>query len=315
MLSKGNIMNKLFRAATAAAVALGLSAAPALAERLNPGARGTYGEVRLQSGFSPDPHNVSVNAGGTIDAASAIGANCTGMIAGRPDFSLRYTAGSLPLYISAQSESDTTLVIRTPSGAYVCDDDSGGELDPLVHLQTPQSGRYQIWVGRFGEGATDTPRATIGISEIGGQSASADSGDAGQRPDASLTPAYGVLALTSGFSNDPRTVAIQAGGSYNANQLGAGCTGFVARAPDYRVNYTAGSLPLIFSVSASADTTLVINGPNGQWVCDDDGGNNGLNPMVRFDHPTAGQYDVWVGTYAAGAMQSSTLYISELTSQ
>ncbi|MET0183705.1 MAG: hypothetical protein ABW199_12555, partial [Caulobacterales bacterium] len=314
MSAKDSTMKNTIRAAFAAALAAGLCAAPALAENLRTNARGTFGEVRLQTGFSPDPHTISVNAGGTIDASSAVGGNCTGMIAARPDFTVRYTAGSLPLYISSTSDSDTTLVVRAPNGTFTCDDDSAGALDPVVHFQTPQSGKYQIWVGRFGTGATDTPRATLGISEIGAQSDDDTASDETQRPDASLTPAYGVLALSAGFNNDPRTVSIQAGGSYNATGLGvAGCTGFIARAPDYRVNYTAGSLPLIFSVAANSDTTLVINGPNGQWQCDDDSGNAGLNPMVRFDQPASGQYDVWVGTYASGATQASTLHISELT--
>ena len=90
-----------------------------------------------------------------------------------------------------------------------------------------------------------------------------------------------------------------------------------SRAPDFRLNWTAGSgaLPLIFSVASEADTTLVINDAQGNWVCDDDGGNAGLNPSISFTAPASGQYDVWVGTYSEGDLQSSTLNISELTSQ
>ena len=111
--------------------------------------------------------------------------------------------------------------------------------------------------------------------------------------------------------------SISAGGSYDASNLQPGCVGFIARAPDYRVNFTAGrgSLPLIFSVNAESDTTLVINDAGGNWVCDDDGGEQGLNPSITFASPASGQYDVWVGTFNEGQLQPSTLHVSELHSQ
>ncbi|MGE3141862.1 MAG: peptidase S1 [Hyphomonadaceae bacterium] len=129
-------------------------------------------------------------------------------------------------------------------------------------------------------------------------------------------PTYGMIQLRSGFTPDPFQTNLQSGGSTDAAQsIGGGCTGWVATAPDYRLNYTPGSLPLIISVNSDQDTTLVINGPDGKWYCDDDGGQKGLNPAVRFEHPAAGQYDIWVGTYGSGQLFQSTLFISELTSQ
>ena len=68
-------------------------------------------------------------------------------------------------------------------------------------------------------------------------------------------------------------------------------------------------------LSGPGNTTLVVNGPNGTWYCDDDGGDNGLNPQLRFTPAQNGRYDIWVGTYAAGATQQSTLHISEVESQ
>jgi len=299
-----------------AAIALGLGAAPAFAQtRLNTGASGTYGQVRLNSGFTPDPHSVTVQAGGTLDASAVAHAACVGNIAARPDFSLRYRAGELPLIISALSDGDTTLVVRAPNGTYSCDDDGAGNLNPVVRFSAPQSGRYQIWVGTF---SAESAPAQLNISEVFvPQVEDAPQGIvSGAGPNPGLEPAYGSLALTAGFLPDPRTVEISAGGNYAASNLGApGCTGFIAAAPDFRLNYTAGSLPLIFSVAAGADTTLVVNTPDGRWHCDDDGGVNGLNPALRFDGPMSGQYDIWVGTYAEGALQQSTLYVSEVSSQ
>ena len=110
-------------------------------------------------------------------------------------------------------------------------------------------------------------------------------------------------------------VAVRSGGEINASTVSQSCAGFISNAPDVRLNYTAGSLPLIISVAADADTTLVVNGPDGSWYCDDDAGAHGLNPMVRFNSPKPGRYDIWVGTYGNASLQPAQLHISELTSQ
>jgi hypothetical protein len=304
-------MTSLGRVLTAAA-ALAVLAAPAYAQNLRTSGTGTYGQIRLNSGFQPDPHNVTLNAGGAIDATRA-SADCVGYVDARPSFTLRYRSGDYPLFIGAVSDADTTIVVRAPNGTWHCDDDSGGALNPLVSWEDPSSGRYQIWVGRFGMQGETAP-AVLHISEVSGPGQMAG----GEGPDYSLNPAYGTIDLVSGFTPDPHTVPIAAGGSIDAAVLGQpGCVGWIARAPDYRVNWTAGSgsLPLIFSVAAEADTTLVINDAQGNWLCDDDGGNGGLNPAITIVAPVSGQYDIWVGTYAQGDLQQSTLHVSELYAQ
>ena len=125
------------------------------------------------------------------------------------------------------------------------------------------------------------------------------------------SPTYGTRVVNTGFTPDPITVNLQSGGDINATRLGGECRGMIARAPDYRVRYTAGTtFPLIISVASDADTTLVINGPDGRWYCNDDA--NGLNPMVRFNRPRSGQYDIWVGTYGNSGLHNAQLGISEL---
>lgn len=293
----------------AAAAAVTLIAAPAYAQRIQSNAQGTFGTVNLVSGFTPDPHVTTVNAGGPIDV-STVSDNCRGFIAERPSFTLNFRKGELPLYIGVAADDDTTLVIRSPNGQWMCDDDSGDNLNPVVSWSQPRNGRYQIWVGRFG--SSELAPAQLYISEIGGPADAVPT----DLPDFTLTPNYGVIDLVSGFQPDPHTVNVTAGGEYNAYQI-PGCVGSISRAPDYRVNFTAGGagLPLIFSASSEADTTLVINDAGGNWVCDDDGGNEGLNPAVTFTSPASGQYDVWVGSYAEGDYPSAVLNVSEVTSQ
>ena len=131
--------------------------------------------------------------------------------------------------------------------------------------------------------------------------------------DFSLNPHFGSVRLSAGFTPDPYNVAVTSGGSIDASRVFSNCRGFISNAPDFRLHYNGqSSLPLIISVDSNADTTLVINGPDGQWWCDDDSG-DGLNPSVRFSRPMAGQYDIWVGTYN-NSYERGTLSISELYS-
>lgn len=301
MTSLGRIM--------AAAAALTLLAAPAYAQQLNSGASGRHGQVTLRAGFEPDPHHATVSAGGVYDA-SQINADCRGYVDTRATYTLRYNnAGDLPLFIGAESDADTTLVVRAPDGTWHCDDDSAGNLNPVVSWETPRSGRYQIWVGRYGV-QNESAAATVHISEVGGPEGGSAQGTAGA-PDYSLDPAYGGVELAAGFMPDPHTVAIAAGGTLDASQI-TGCVGWIAPAPDYRVNWTAGSgqLPLTFHVTSDADTTLVINDAEGNWVCNDDA--DGLNPAVSFENAPSGQYDVWVGTYMQGDLEDSQLHVTEV---
>jgi hypothetical protein len=130
------------------------------------------------------------------------------------------------------------------------------------------------------------------------------------QPDPSLSPTYGSVTLSNGFSPDPFVKSLQAGGSIRTS-LG-GVNSYVARAPDFRLHYTAGSFPLTFSAESSSDTTLLINLPDGSWVANDDGG-AGLNPLLRLSSPRSGRYDIYVGTVGSSAA-SATLRITERSS-
>jgi hypothetical protein len=126
---------------------------------------------------------------------------------------------------------------------------------------------------------------------------------------AGLTANYGEINLRSGFTPDPYRVQVTAGGSVNGGALPGSCTGMISEAPDFEVSYSAGSLPLVFRTLSSSDTTLIINGPDGSWSCDDDSYGDG-DAEVRFNRPQSGTYDVWIGTFGGGT-SSATLLITE----
>lgn len=131
--------------------------------------------------------------------------------------------------------------------------------------------------------------------------------------DYSRAPNYGSVRLSAGFTPDPHRVSITAGGSidaYTGTDLPAACVGKISNAPDYRVTYSnAGGLPLVFRTLSSRDTTLVINGPDGRWSCDDDSYGD-LDAEVRFNRPQSGVYDIWVGTFGEQTA-SATLLVTE----
>lgn len=301
-------MQKILLATVAmgALLAGGASAAQAQDWSLNP----TYGSTSLRAGFTPDPYVINLHSGGSINAATAISSSCRGFIANAPDYRVTYSAGSWPLIFTVNADVDTTLVVNGPDGRWYCDDDGGEGLNPRLQWGSPPSGQYDVYVGTYGN-ASIQPAQLI-ISELTGGQAQAPVNNS--RPDWSLNPTYGSVTLRAGFTPDPYNVAVQSGGSIDASvAVSSSCRGFIAVAPDFRLTYTAGSWPLNISVDSASDTTLVINGPDGQWYCDDDGG-QGLNPSLRWGTPPSGQYDIYIGTYGDASLRNATLSISEVSS-
>ncbi len=123
------------------------------------------------------------------------------------------------------------------------------------------------------------------------------------------TAAFGEIRLSSGFTPDPYSVEITAGGHIDGSDLPGSCLGNIGDAPDFEVTYSAGSFPLVFRTISRADTTLVINGPDGRWYCDDDSFGD-LDAEVRFNRPQSGTYDIWVGVIGDNTARA-TLLITE----
>jgi hypothetical protein len=139
-----------------------LLAAPALAQDLNVSASGAYGHVALSSGFA-SPYKITLPAGGTV-SANGLGDGCTGIISDRAVYSVDYTAGGQPLFFAATAGDDTMLAILAPDGSWHCDDDSYGDRNPLVRIDAPPSGRYQVFIGVYSP-ATGSPNAQLQVSE------------------------------------------------------------------------------------------------------------------------------------------------------
>lgn len=128
--------------------------------------------------------------------------------------------------------------------------------------------------------------------------------------DPSAEPSFGYIELDAGFMPDPHSVELTAGGTISVDE--AGCAyGQVSDAPDYDLYYETDKVATLYiSVIAGDDTTLLVNRPDGTWVCDDDGYGD-LDPIVVIPKAQSGLYDIWVGTYGE-ELVSATLYISEV---
>lgn len=127
--------------------------------------------------------------------------------------------------------------------------------------------------------------------------------------DPTAAPSFGQVTLSAGFTPDPYLVDVVVGGDLDAASLGSGCAGGIASSLDFRLTYRAGGYPISFAAISGADTTLVINGPDGQYYCDDDSGGDG-DPFISFTRPQSGVYDIWVGVYGGGTADA-VLYVSE----
>jgi hypothetical protein len=124
---------------------------------------------------------------------------------------------------------------------------------------------------------------------------------------ASSASAQQTINLSAGFLPDPVEVQVYSGGGVDASSLGGSCVGMIADSPDVVVNFRSQGGTLSFTHGSSGDTSLVINGPDGRYYCNDD--TNGLNPVLTWGSAPSGQYDVWVG--AVGDPVGGTLLISE----
>lgn len=277
-----------------------------------------FGSVTVSPDELSEPYFSELTSGGSVDVAY-LGENCVGFAATNPDFRIQLSeamTGLNILFFAGDENADTTLIVNAPDGAWHCNDDVGlNSLDPGMMFDTAPAGQYDVWVGSYNSNdsvsgvlalvdGTDFDTAVSQMTGLGGGL------------DFAASPNYGSAELSAGFTPDPHTVPISAGGSFDvsAAQYGSECNGYASSAPDYQLNWSGDSafLQLYFvAANITDDATLIINNPNGTWLCNDDS-ESSLNPGVTISNPVAGRYYIWVGSYAQGEFISGVLNISEL---
>lgn len=140
--------------------------------------------------------------------------------------------------------------------------------------------------------------------------------DATPTPEAATTPppppppAYITLDLAAGFPLDPFFVSVNGGGDVDASTFDASCTGYINEDPTMTVNWT-GSVPFLKSfVYSDHDPVLVIEQPDGTFLCNDDANALLLDPVLQLTEPITGVYNIWVGSYSPRQLLPGVLVIT-----
>lgn len=279
-----------------------------------------FGAVGLGPGFQPDPTVVAGRSGGQIDA-STMGGNCRGWISANPDHILHVNGriGWLRIFAEAMGggrgrhDNDTTLVIQTPNGRMMCDDDTYG-LNPAIEGRF-HAGTYRIWIGSYSRG--DNSRYQLHFTELrhvmpGGRVAQPPPHAMPYQPP---PPQYGggsnfgVINVYQGFQPDPMRASGTSGGMIQASTMSPQCRGWISSQPDHLLTVSSYLPWMRIYAESDRDVTLVIRDPNGQIHCDDD--TYGRNPALERGFGN-GTYQVWIGSYSRGDNSAYTLTLTEL---
>lgn len=273
-----------------------------------PAGGSNFGTVTLATGFTPDPHTATGTSGGAVNAQN-LNQACRGWVASQPDHLLVASTAFSNLRILVNGGAgDTTLVVQKPDGSYVCNDDAEGRNPIVTSSFTP--GTYKIWVGSYEQGQNTA--YTIGFTELGSVNAASLGGGGGAAPAAGGGGSnFGTVTLASGFMPDPHKAEGTSGGSVQASSLNPSCTGWVSATPDHLFVASNAFSNLRVLVHSTDDTTLVIQKPDGTYMCNDDA--EGHNPIVTGAFP-AGTYKVHIGSYNQGENSRYTLGFTELGS-
>lgn len=156
-------MTSLFKRLAVAAIATVASIAAAVPAVACPNfsLQPAYGAASLAAGFLPDPHEVSIQAGGAHAVGGCIGQGI-GFVAAAPDYSLNWSGRSGRLTFWVESTADTVLIVNAPDGVYHFNDDNlSGDLRPGLTFLNPIEGRYDIWVGTYSSGPLQPSRLLI----------------------------------------------------------------------------------------------------------------------------------------------------------
>ena len=133
--------------------------------------------------------------------------------------------------------------------------------------------------------------------------------------DVSAPANSGNVALAAEFEPDPRVTLVMSGGPIDISNSIPECQGYASSAPVVRLNYAANpgpaALPLFIHAFSKGDTMLLVNAPDGNWYCNDDGF-NAQNPMLIFGPAMTGTYEIWLGSFQPGEAHEAFLIFSEV---
>ena len=216
---------------------------------------------------------------------------CNGHVSPLPQVLVR-TATPRVVTIRAHGEFDTTLLIRDPTGRFVCDDDSGDGNDARIDAMLP-AGATAVWVGSINDQAPSSEAMLVVEPHVVGEAA----------PAPMLMPEAPATLSTTDLDEMARrrlrdfSVQGQVHGYLTADQLrGPGCVGHLHSSPTVSLR-TSVARHVTVRATGPVDLVLASRGPSGTARCNDDSG--GRDPRLELDLEP-GETDIWVGPFTDG---------------
>jgi len=228
---------------------------------------------------------------------------------------MTWTGDTDLLNIFVYSDQDTVLVVETPAGDVLCSDDANSfTLDPIISLENPAEGDYQIYVGSIGAEGPVHGFLIFTELDIADDLTTLDLSpmlDRRDRPDpdefALPTIDLSRLRVTErgAFGNDDladgfETISITAVGGgeqpvFGQTPAGSICAGFFSIVPTYSFTWEGGG-DLSAYFEGEENASLLIVTPDGV-VCYDNSASGNLNPVIDILDAAAGNYDVHIGSF------------------
>ena len=269
--------------------------------------------IDLQAGFPLDPTFVSVNAGGQVDA-SLLSSDCNGFINSQPVVTVNWT-GSAPLVKAFfVSDDDPTMVISTPDGQILCNDDANDQLlDPRIQIDNPITGTYKIWLGGYSRNQlipgvlvlTTKEDVTLATFNLGAFIKRPALPEVDVEPTPVASPSVtGTTSLKTALpeltAEAPITRSLVASGTVPVFQLGVedpACSGLVTIIPDFVFQWSGEANQVRVFYEGDGDATLLVasDAEDKAVACADETDAGNRNPLVVLDTPSNGVYGVWVG--------------------
>lgn len=140
------------------------------------------------------------------------------------------------------------------------------------------------------------------------------------QPGAALDSNFGTISLSTGFMPDPKVAQGRSGGARDAATISPGCAGWIdAAKPDHifiaQTPFGANFRILAHSTAQpSQDITLVIQKPDGTFMCNDDAAPPATDPVLAGNSLLPGVYKIWVGSYQQGQFADYRIALTELSS-
>lgn len=190
-------------------------------------------------------------------------------------YDLRLSGGQDVGVSVASVDFDTVLIVTTPAGEELYNDDHEGT-DSFIGIADPEPGTYRIYVGSFGGGGFGD--FTLSVTDFVPPPSAED---APAEPLRSGRPAQGTIEADSPVY-DGRQVAV------------------------YEFRADRGVTAVITHESDEMDAYLYVVAPDGQVYRDDDGAGD-LNSRVVIDRTLGGTYRVYAGSFTGLAYGSFVL--------